>query len=106
MDDTAIKDMAAKAEAFDRLVEARRKVLQTGLTWLEGGEINIVAGLEASAAAAREFSRLAEQLCDRAIYADSSLASAFEEFWKDAHGDRPPGSVVVLKVPTEVGRGA
>lgn len=102
----------AKAEAFDQIVEARQKVLAAASAWTSGNGGDVVAGLEAFSVTTREFAALVESLCDKAIQgsldteAERSVKEKFEEFWNETHGDCEPGSVIVLKVPNKVGRGA
>ncbi|WSH78187.1 hypothetical protein U8Q02_39950 (plasmid) [Rhizobium leguminosarum] len=92
----------AKAEAFDLLVEARRKVVDAAREWTSGGPNGIVAGLESFSDLTREFATLAESLCDKAI--GDTLVTAFEEFWNESHGDRAPDSVMVLRYPRNAGK--
>jgi hypothetical protein len=101
----------AKAEAFDQIVDARRKVLAAASACTSGGGGDIVAGLEAFSVSTREFAAFVESLCDKAIWgsldaAEGSLGKSFEEFWTSKHGECAPNSVVILKVPNKSGRGA
>lgn len=90
-------DMAAKAEAFDLLVEARRKVIEIRQTCIDGGHQDVFAGLKSFSESTREFTSLAEELCDGEISGEleggSSISTelvAGQTYWMIGEYDNIP----------------